>query len=93
MLSYGLNPDQMAGQFEAKYDIGKFNWIDSPEKSDVLLYMRADAPYKTIDDIRKSSTPPKWGSTGTAGTDYILARLLEDTRSRDQYGDGIPRRE
>jgi tripartite-type tricarboxylate transporter receptor subunit TctC len=45
----------------------------------VLMYMRSDAPFKTIEDIRKASTPPKCGSTGTAGTDYILARLIEET--------------
>ena len=78
-LSYGLYLDQMVGRSEAKYDIRKFGWIGSPEKSDVLLYMRSDAPYKSIEDIRKASTPPKCGSTGTSGTDFILARLLEDT--------------
>ncbi len=78
-LSYGLYLDQMVGRNEAKYDIRKFGWIGSPEKSDVLLYMRSDAPYKSIEDIRKASTPPKCGSTGTSGTDFILARLLEDT--------------
>jgi tripartite-type tricarboxylate transporter receptor subunit TctC len=41
--------------------------------------MRSDAPYKSLQDIRTATTPPKCGSTGTAGTDYILARLLEDT--------------
>ena len=79
MLSYGLYLDQLVGRKEVQYDVRKFNWIGSPEKSDVLMYMRSDAPYKTIEDIRKASTPPKCGSTGTAGTDYILARLLEDT--------------
>ncbi len=78
-LSYGMYLDQMVGRSEAKYDIRKFGWIGSPEKSDVLLYMRSDAPYKSIEDIRKASTPPKCGSTGTSGTDFILARLLEDT--------------
>jgi tripartite-type tricarboxylate transporter receptor subunit TctC len=78
-LSYGMYLDQMVGRTEAKYDVRKFGWIGSPEKSDVLLYMRSDAPYKSIQDIRKSSTPPKCGSTGTSGTDFILARLLEDT--------------
>jgi tripartite-type tricarboxylate transporter receptor subunit TctC len=43
------------------------------------MYMRSDAPFKTIEDIRNAPTPPKCGSTGTAGTDYILARLIEDT--------------
>lgn len=78
-LSYGMYLDQMVGRKEARYDIRKFGWIGSPEKSDVLLYMRSDSPFKSIDDIRKSSTPPKCGSTGTSGTDFILARLLEDT--------------
>ncbi|HWO41987.1 MAG TPA: tripartite tricarboxylate transporter substrate-binding protein [Candidatus Eisenbacteria bacterium] len=79
MLSYGMYLDQLVGRKEVQYDVRKFNWIGSPEKSDVLLYMRSDAPYKSIEDIRKAATPPKCGSTGTAGTDYILARLLEDT--------------
>lgn len=79
MTSYGMYLDQMVGRKEAQYDVRKFNWIGSPEKSDVLLYMRADAPYKSIADIQKAATPPKCGSTGTAGTDFILARLLEET--------------
>jgi len=79
MMSYGMYLDQMVGRKEVQYDVRKFNWIGSPERSDVLLYMRADTPYKSIEDIRKASTPPKCGSTGTAGTDYILARLIEDT--------------
>ena len=79
MTSYGMYLDQLVGRKEVQYDVRKFHWIGSPEKSDVLMYMRSDAPYKSIDDIRKASTPPKCGSTGTAGTDFILARLLEET--------------
>ena len=79
MTSYGMYLDQMVGRKEVQYDVRKFHWIGSPEKSDVLMYMRSDAPYKTIEDIRNAKTPPKCGSTGTAGTDFILARLIEDT--------------
>lgn len=79
MTSYGMYLDQLVGRSEVRYDVRKFNWIGSPEKSDVLLYMRSDAPYKSIEDIRKAQNPPKCGSTGTAGTDFILARLLEET--------------
>ena len=79
MTSYGMYLDQMVGRKEVQYDVRKFHWIGSPEKSEVLMYMRSDAPYKSIEDIRKATTPPKCGSTGTAGTDYILARLLEET--------------
>ena len=79
MVSYGMYLDQMVGRKEVQYDVRKFKWIGSPEKSEVLVYMRSDAPYKTIEDIQKAKTPPKCGSTGTAGTDYILARLIEET--------------
>jgi len=79
MLSYGLYLDQLVGRKEVQYDVRKLNWIGSPEKSEVLMYMRSDTPFKSIEDIRKASTPPKCGSTGTAGTDYILARLIEET--------------
>jgi tripartite-type tricarboxylate transporter receptor subunit TctC len=79
MVSYGMYLDQMVGRKEVQYDVRKFKWIGSPEKSEVLMYMRSDAPYKTIEDIQKAKTPPKCGSTGTAGTDYILARLIEET--------------
>ena len=79
MLSYGMYLDQLVGRKEVQYDVRKFGWIGSPEKSNVLMYMRSDSPYKSLEDVRKASTPPKCGSTGTAGTDYILARLLEDT--------------
>ena len=79
MLSYGMYLDQLVGRKEVQYDVRKFNWLGSPEKSDVLFYMRSDAPYKSVQDIRNATTPPKCGSSGTAGTDYILARMLEDT--------------
>ena len=79
MLSYGMYLDQLVGRKEVQYDVRKFNWLGSPERSEVLFYMRTDAPYKSLEDIRRAGTPPKCGSTGTAGTDYILARLLEDT--------------
>ena len=40
--------------------------------------MRADAPYKSIADVIKAKEPPKCGSTGTASSDYILSKILEE---------------
>ncbi len=45
----------------------------------MILYIRTDAPYKTIYDVKSAKEPPKCGSTGTVSTDFILARLLEET--------------
>jgi tripartite-type tricarboxylate transporter receptor subunit TctC len=41
--------------------------------------MRADAPYKNIADIIKAKEPPKCGGSGTASSDYILSKVLEET--------------
>jgi tripartite-type tricarboxylate transporter receptor subunit TctC len=74
----GMYLDQLVGRPEVKYDWAKFVWIGSPVKGDSQMTMRADAPYKSIDDIRKAKEPPRCGTTGTSGTDYMLARLLEE---------------
>ena len=78
MPAYGIYLDQLVGRKEVAYDVRKFFWIGSPEKSDVILYVRADSPYKSLEDMRTAATPAKCGSTGTSGTDYILSRLLEE---------------
>jgi tripartite-type tricarboxylate transporter receptor subunit TctC len=43
-----------------------------------MLYIRADAPFKTIEDLRKATDPPKCGATGIGSTDYYFPKLLED---------------
>ena len=40
--------------------------------------MRADTPYKTIDDVVKASTPPKCGASGTSSTAYYVPKLLDE---------------
>jgi tripartite-type tricarboxylate transporter receptor subunit TctC len=77
--SSGIYLDQLVGRAEVKFDLRKFAWIGSPVTEPMLFYMRADSPYKSISDIRNAKEPPKCGSTGTVSTDFILARMLEDT--------------
>ena len=71
--------DQLMKRTEVKYDTAKWNWIGSTVTSNQLLYMRADTPYKSIDDVRKAATAPKCGSTGIASTGYFMPKLLEET--------------
>lgn len=70
--------DQLLGRKEVQFDYGKFTWIGSPVKGDHQMYMRADAPYKNIEDIRKTSIPPKCGSTGTGSPSYYIPKLMEE---------------
>jgi tripartite-type tricarboxylate transporter receptor subunit TctC len=70
--------EQLVKRPEAKFDWNKFIWIGSPVNSSSLMYMRADTPYKTIEDIRTASTPPKCGATGVTSSAYYMPKLLED---------------
>jgi tripartite-type tricarboxylate transporter receptor subunit TctC len=70
--------DQVIGRPEVKYDFSKFVWLGSPVKSEHLLYMRADTPFKTLADVVKTKTPPKCGATGTVSTGYYIPKLLND---------------
>jgi tripartite-type tricarboxylate transporter receptor subunit TctC len=79
MPNYGVYLDQLAGRKEVRFDVTKMHYIGSPEKSDIVLYARADAPFKTLQDMRKLSEPPKCGASGTASADYLIAKVLEDT--------------
>jgi len=71
--------DQLVGRKEVQYDWAKYGFISSPAQSEHQLYMRADAPYKTIEDVRKAAEPPKCGSGGATGTGFYFPKLLEET--------------
>ncbi|MGH7874103.1 MAG: tripartite tricarboxylate transporter substrate-binding protein [Candidatus Binatia bacterium] len=65
--------EQLSGHKEVRFDLRKFPIIGSQEKNFMLLYMRADAPYKTIGDIIKAAEPPKCGSTGIGSAGYTFS--------------------
>jgi tripartite-type tricarboxylate transporter receptor subunit TctC len=71
--------NQLLKQPEVKYDWTKFSWLGSSDKSDHLLYMRADLPYKSLADVRRAKDPPKCGSTGAGTSGSYLPKLLEET--------------
>src|SRR4029453_5944065 len=66
-----LSFDQLVGRKKVQFG-QKFTWIGNTTVSHHLLYMRSDTPYKTIEDIRKASVPPKCGAEGTASSAYYL---------------------
>lgn len=74
----GVYVDQLVGKPEVQFDLRKFHFIGSPAVESIIFYIRSDTPYKTIADIIKAKEPPKCGSTGTASSDYILSKILEE---------------
>jgi tripartite-type tricarboxylate transporter receptor subunit TctC len=77
-INPGIYMDQLIGRKEVQYDWAKFNWIGTPEQTESVFFFRGDTPYKTIEDLRKASEPPRCGSTGTASTTYHIPKLLEE---------------
>jgi tripartite-type tricarboxylate transporter receptor subunit TctC len=70
--------NQLVGLKEVKFDWPKLNFVGSPWQSQLLLYMRADSPYKTIQDVRNAADPPKCGSTGPSSTGNYIPKLINE---------------
>jgi tripartite-type tricarboxylate transporter receptor subunit TctC len=71
--------NQLAGRKEVRFDYSKFNWIGSVDRSDNLIYMRSDTPFKTIYDVRGATQPPKCTATGTGIVGHYMPKLLNET--------------
>ena len=71
--------NQLAGRKEVRFDYSKFNWIGSVDRSDNLVYMRSDTPFKTIYDVRRPVQPPKCSATGTGTVGHYTPKLLNET--------------
>jgi tripartite-type tricarboxylate transporter receptor subunit TctC len=74
-----LYVDQLIGRSEIKFDWAKFSWLGNAQRTTDMLYMRSDAPFKTMEDVRNAKEPPKCGATGTGTTGFMVPRLLEET--------------
>ena len=78
-VSPALYFDQLVGRKEIQLDWRKLSWIGTPVQSEHLLYMRTDAPYKNIEDIRNAKEPPRCGATGVSSTGHYVPKLMEET--------------
>jgi len=79
MIGSGIYLDQLLGRKEAQFDVRKMVWLGSVDQRDLVLYIRADAPWKSVEDILTASEPPKCGATGTSDLTTILANVMEET--------------
>ena len=78
LVNPGIYIDQLLGAKEVRFDWPKFAVIGSPERIDQVLFVRTDTPYKTLDDIRKATEPPRCSATGRSGLGYFLPKLVEE---------------
>ena len=78
IVSPGIYIQQLSGHQEVRFEWFKYSWIGSPEKTDRIFYIRADTPYKTLEDLRQATEPPKCGATGLGTAAYYFPRFLQD---------------
>jgi tripartite-type tricarboxylate transporter receptor subunit TctC len=79
MPGSGIYLDQLLGRKEVLFDVSKLQWLASVDQRDLLLYMKADAPWKTIEDVMNSKEQPKCGATGSSDLTSIVVNILEET--------------
>jgi tripartite-type tricarboxylate transporter receptor subunit TctC len=78
MVSSGVYLDQLLGKREVTYDVRKFVWIGSIDKRDLLLFVRADSPWKSIEDLLTTTEAPKCGASGTTDNTTLVGTVLEE---------------
>ena len=93
-INAGLYFEQLIARSEVRFDWTKFTWIGNATKSPQVLYMRADSPYKTIEDVRSAtiihSQEPaglglrKDGPAGRLGRDWCAGGCCRSGRQRQQ---------
>ena len=82
---------QLSGQKEVQFDLPKFQWIGSLENDDMMIFARADAPFKSMSEVVRQKITPKCGSTGVGSSDYVMSKILEETiDARIQHVTGYP---
>jgi tripartite-type tricarboxylate transporter receptor subunit TctC len=79
MPGSGIYLDQLLERKEATFDVRKLTWLGSVDQRDLLLYMKADTPWKSIEDLVSATEAPKCGATGTSDLTTIVANVLEET--------------
>lgn len=75
-VSPSLYTEQLNGRKEVQHDWFKLSYIGSPERTARIFYIRADTPYKSIEDLRSAAEPPKCGLTGVGTATYYWPKLL-----------------
>jgi tripartite-type tricarboxylate transporter receptor subunit TctC len=82
---------QLSGQKEVQFDLPKFQWIGSLENDDMMIFSRADAPFKSMSEVVRQKITPKCGSTGVGSSDYVMSKILEETiDAQIQHVTGYP---
>jgi tripartite-type tricarboxylate transporter receptor subunit TctC len=74
----GLPFAQLLKMDGVRYDITKFAWIGSAASETMIVALRSELPYKTIDDVRKAKEPIILAGVGAGASDTQFPSLLKE---------------
>ena len=77
-FNHNLVVAQLTGVKGVKFDMTKFAWVGSAASETTILAVRADLPYRTVDDLKKAEPPLVVGTTGPGANTYDFPLLLKD---------------
>src|SRR3990172_9246813 len=78
LIAPGLYQAQLIGRPEVQFDWAKLGWIGTDETSVLVIYIRADTGYKTVDDVRMPPDSLLCAESGVGSRNYAYIRLIEE---------------
>jgi tripartite-type tricarboxylate transporter receptor subunit TctC len=70
--------DQMVGRPEVKLDFRKLNWIGSFNRAPMMIACRKDTHYTSIEGLRSTKSPARFGEGGTGSISYVFSSLVAE---------------
>jgi tripartite-type tricarboxylate transporter receptor subunit TctC len=74
----GLFFNQLIAAKEVQFDWAKFAWIGSPEQTQRIIYIRGDAPFRNVEELRSAVEGPRCGATALGTVGHYFPRLVEE---------------
>jgi tripartite-type tricarboxylate transporter receptor subunit TctC len=74
----GLVIAQLTRVEGVSFDLTKFAWLGSLASDAAVLTVRADLPYRTVDELRRTKEPVIIGATGPGSSTFDFPTLLKE---------------
>jgi tripartite-type tricarboxylate transporter receptor subunit TctC len=69
---------QLTKEQAAQFDVRKLSWIGATGSDALVLTIRSDLPYKSIEDLKKATKPVVVGTTGPGAATHDFPALLKE---------------
>jgi tripartite-type tricarboxylate transporter receptor subunit TctC len=77
-LDRGIPFAQLLKLEGVKFDVTKFSWVGSAASETMILALRTDFPFKSVEDLRRTKEPIPLGGVGAGASDTQFPVLLKE---------------